>query len=116
MLTAHPPTKHVDHTPAVYVLRCTTTGRIKIGSSYRPAARAAAHTSSSPTDLELLGFLEPDEPSSTWDRDYGRPARSLERHLHVTLRHERVKGEWFAPTVTLDRIIEAAHQWEADRA
>lgn len=72
---------------AVYFIRDTSSGMIKIGHASDPWARLSYIQVSSPTDLEMLAVE---------DGGYDR-----ERELHQTYADARRRGEWFEPVIGL---------------
>jgi Meiotically up-regulated gene 113 len=65
----------------VYIVRCTGTGRVKIGYSAQPYFRADRLSTSSPYPLELLRLVPGD--------------RTVERLFHRTFAAQRAHREWF---------------------
>ena len=68
-------------TAIVYFIRCKVTGRVKIGTTLNLQQRLSALRGSSPTELEVIGFVD----SSDWP----------EKDLHGRFREHRLHGEWF---------------------
>lgn len=78
----------------VYFVRCTLTGRIKVGfTAGKVSARFDVLQSSSPTRLEFLGSVAADQ--------------GLEERLHGRLRSACVGGEWFAPERRVMAVVRA---------
>lgn len=76
----------------VYAIRAEN-GLIKIGVSIQPERRIMALRSSSPTPLELLGYI----PGS-----FG-----IENMLHKLLSDSSSHGEWFYPTPEVLEAVDA---------
>jgi|ERR1043166_1366505 predicted GIY-YIG superfamily endonuclease len=73
---------------AVYVVRCTETGRFKIGVSNGDGSRRLAELqAAAPTILELIAI------SAEYVGAFG-----YERDVHQRLRKHRHHSEWFNPT------------------
>lgn len=77
----------------VYVIRGTTTGLVKVGTSEDPERRLATLQAGSPDELVLIGTCP------------GGPR--LERMLHGWLADDRRHGEWFAPSVRTWAVVGA---------
>jgi hypothetical protein len=65
----------------LYVIRCQSTGAIKVGRSLDPTARLAQLQTGCPTELHL------------WWRVPG--GAFLERFFHEVFGDERIRGEWY---------------------
>lgn len=76
-----------------YAIRCTETGRIKIGVSHNPWERFRGLATMSPTRLEFTGILDLDE-----------------REAHRMLAGHRMHGEWFAPN---DQVLAIVREFMA---
>ena len=72
-----------------YFIRCTGTGRIKIGRAQRVEYRLAAIKHMCPYPLECLGILRGDH----------------EAKLHQRFKENRLHGEWFEPSPELLAFI-----------
>lgn len=67
----------------VYVVRCSLTGRVKIGRTQHPEARLLALHSSTPGPLVEVGIFQ--------------AKVTTEAELHARFAHCRVHREWFVP-------------------
>jgi len=65
----------------IYLIRCETTGHLKIGWTINTAARLRTLQAASPTRLRLIGEFAGD--------------RQREQELHQLLAAFRLHGEWF---------------------
>jgi len=73
-----------------YALRCTVTGRVKIGRT-TSWTRFGAIQSCSPTELEFLGWLDIDEST-----------------VHRMLKPWRLHNEWFTGS---DQVMAVIRDW-----
>lgn len=89
---SHPPPAYMADPCEVYAIRCTFTGRIKIGISRGVRVRLAELQTGSPTELEVLATM----PGDALD----------ESVIHQSLAAHRLHGEWFAPHPEVDRAVE----------
>lgn len=80
----------------LYALRCTETGRIKIGSSRDPEARHRTLRSLSSTRIELIAHC--------W------ASASTEQMVHKSLRRHRLHGEWYHVAPRVLAIIDAIEE------
>jgi hypothetical protein len=91
-----PETQNLPWTPRVYFIQAGDEGPIKIGISGSPVGRVSALQVSVAEKLRLLAHI----PG-------GRPC---EMALHKFYRRERIRGEWFRPSLRLAAFIaEIAH-------
>ena len=79
-----------DETPtALYVVRCDTTGAMKVGITNSPEKRLAGLRTGTPTQLRLVGCR--------WFRTR-EEARRAEKAAHILMKRHgtRIHGEWFS--------------------
>jgi hypothetical protein len=82
----------------VYFVRARTLNLIKIGFSANPPKRLAALKTACPDDLELLNIIP--------------GGQNLEQSIHRRFSAQRVRGEWFTPTVEMMALIEEGQTYE----
>lgn len=80
------------HRTNVYFVRARSGGLIKIGKAVNVANRLALFQMGSPVPLEVVAVVRKCHPY-------------LERRLHNYFAAHRVRGEWFAPSLELLRLI-----------
>ena len=80
----------------VYIIRCTVTGRVKIGIADDPNVRLNVLQAMCPTELELVTSF----PGGL----------KRERELHKQFADCRLHGEWFDPDDDLKMFIKAAEE------
>lgn len=78
---------HVPEHQQTYAIEAGT-GEIKIGRALHPEARLRELQTGSPTELRLLGVI----PGGA----------AIERLLHDTFGHARLRGEWHDPSIRDD--------------
>lgn len=76
---------------AVYFVRDTATGQIKIGYASKPWGRFSKIQTDTPAQLEMAAVIEGD--------------LDVERELHVRFAHARLRGEWFRPSADLTAYL-----------
>lgn len=86
----------------VYFIADMGAKRVKIGVAKDVRARLAQLQAANASELKFLGCLA--------------GAQGLERELHGWLHADRTRGEWFAPSADLMRLIYAAHKAATGRA
>lgn len=74
---------------STYAIRCTATGRVKIGKSKNPHSRLRELQTGASAPLELVGILA-----------------CAEEDAHRRLEEWRLHGEWFEPSDEVEAFVQ----------